>query len=75
VDTAHTPQARVVEIEPFSAAYFAVLAKLPELKPYWSAFEAVVVAGRQVSIRVAAGGRSTLMPGEIDALVASFRTQ
>ena len=73
IDAGHTAQARVVHLEPFSAAYFAVLAKLPELKPYWSAFDAVTVAGRQVSIRVGPGGLAAMKAPEIDTLVRDFR--
>ena len=74
-DLGHTPKATVVDLEPFSPAYFDVLAKLPELTPYWSAFESVVVAGRQVSIRLASGGRSTLTAQEVVAVARDFRTQ
>lgn len=72
-DTAHTDQSRVVAVEPFSEASFKLLEKLPELTPYLSAFEAVIVRGRDVSIRVAPGGRSTLTTGELGALVRDFR--
>jgi Ca-activated chloride channel homolog len=72
-DVQHTPKAAVLDLEPFSAAYFEVLAKLPELTPYWSAFDKVVVAGRQMSIRLAAGGRSTLAVQELRTLVRDFR--
>jgi hypothetical protein len=74
-DVRHTPKATVVDLEPFSAAYFEVLAKLPELTPYWSAFETVIVAGRQVSIKLVSGGRSTLTAQELAALVRDFREQ
>jgi len=74
-DVRHTPKATVVGLEPFSAAYFEVLAKLPELTPYWSAFETVIVAGRQVSIKLVSGGRSTLTAQELAALVSDFREQ
>jgi Ca-activated chloride channel family protein len=72
-DTAHSDQSRVVAVEPFSQASFKLLEKLPELTPYLSAFEAVIVRGRDVSIRVAPGGRSTLTAGELDALARDFR--
>jgi Ca-activated chloride channel family protein len=75
VDGGHTAQAQVIALEPFSQAYFAVLARLPELTPYWSGFEAVTVAGSQVSIRVAPGGRSTLAAGELETLVRNFRAR
>ena len=73
IDAGHTAQARVVHLESFSAAYFALLAKLPELTPYWSAFDAVTVAGRQVSIRVGPGGLPAMTAPEVDALVRDFR--
>jgi hypothetical protein len=72
-DTAHNAQSRVVSVEPFSAAYFKLLEKLPELTPYLSAFDTVIVRGRDVSIRVAAGGSSTLAATELDTLVRDFR--
>jgi Ca-activated chloride channel family protein len=75
VDSGHEARATVVAIEPFSRAYFDVLAKLPELTPYWTAFDAVTVAGRRVSIRVAAGGRPSLSAEEVGQLVRDFRGQ
>jgi hypothetical protein len=59
--------------EPFSAAYFKLLEKLPEVTPYLSAFDTVIVRGRDVSIRVAAGGRSTLAAIDLDTMVRDFR--
>jgi hypothetical protein len=73
VDRGHKADARVTHIEPFSRAYFDLLASLPELKAYAAAFDAVTVAGGRVSIRIAPGGRSTLNASERDALVADFR--
>ena len=75
IDTAHDAQGRVVSVEPFSAASFALLKQLPELTPYLSAFEAVIVRGRDVSIRVSAGGRATLTAGELDTLARDFRAR
>jgi Ca-activated chloride channel homolog len=73
VDAAHQASAETLHVEPFSRAYFDILAKLPELAPYWKAFDAVTVAGARTSIRVAAGGRASLPAGELDALVRAFR--
>ena len=73
VDVAHAGTARVVEIAPFSAAYFAVLSRLPELRPYWTTFESVTVAGGRVSIRVAPAGRTTLDDQALRALTSDFR--
>ena len=72
-DAAHTANARIVHLSPFSRAYFDVLTRLPELGPYWSTFEAVTVAGGRVSIRVSPGGGSTLAGAELERLVAEFR--
>jgi Ca-activated chloride channel homolog len=72
-DTAHDDRSRVVAVEPFSEVSFKLLQKLPELTPYLSAFDAVIVRGREVSIRVAPGGRTTLTAAELDALVRDFR--
>ena len=73
VDVAHTAQMLVVHVEPFSKAYFDVLARLPELKAYWTTFDVVTVAGRQTSIKLAPGGRATLTASELEALVRGFR--
>ena len=72
-DRGHKAGARVVHIEPFSRAYFDLLASLPELKAYATGFEAVIVAGTRVSIRMAPGGRPALTAAERRAIVADFR--
>jgi Ca-activated chloride channel family protein len=74
VDASHRASAETLHVEPFSRAYFDILAKLPELAPYWKAFDTVTVAGARTSIRVAPGGRASLSAGEVDALVRGFRT-
>jgi hypothetical protein len=57
----------------FSPAYFALVRSLPELAPYLSAGEDLVVAGRSGSIRVAPHGIETWGPGQLAALVQNFR--
>ncbi|HSL70653.1 MAG TPA: VIT domain-containing protein [Longimicrobiales bacterium] len=64
---------RVVVLEPFSAAYFAVLRRLPELEPYWQELGEVLVAGKRVSVQVSSGGVSRLTDAELARLVADFR--
>jgi hypothetical protein len=46
---------------------------LPELTPYLSAGEEVLVAGRRGSIRIAHQGVESWKPGELAALVRNFR--
>ena len=64
---------RTVTVAPFSDAYFALLRSLPELTPAVSLTPGVLVAGRQVNVKIAAGGTETWRPGELDRLVADFR--
>ncbi|MBI4421841.1 MAG: VWA domain-containing protein [Gemmatimonadetes bacterium] len=64
---------RTVTLEPYGAAYFRLLAALPELKPYFSAFERVVVAGSRVRIGVGAGGLEQISAAELDRVVREFR--
>jgi Ca-activated chloride channel family protein len=70
-DLRHADSLRVVTIAPFSPAYFALLRQLPELQPIVQRFERVQVAGRAVTIRFDAGGK-TSEAGVAD-LVARFR--
>jgi Ca-activated chloride channel homolog len=72
-DLAHRDSLPVVGVAPFSDAYFALLRALPELGPAASIGQ-VLVAGRRVSIKIAAGGKETWRPGELDALLRDFRS-
>ncbi len=72
-DLAHSDSVRTVAVAPYGEAYFALLRALPELEPYFSALEQVVVHGRQVSIRVVDGGEDTITDAELARLVRDFR--
>jgi Ca-activated chloride channel family protein len=72
-DLLHADSLRVVTIEPFSRAYFALLASAPELRTWLSEFDRVLVAGRRASIRVAPGGTRELSSSQLDQLVREFR--
>lgn len=65
---------RVVTVEPFSEAYFALLRALPEVTPAAALTPAVLVAGARTSIKIQAGGRTTWQPGELERIVREFRT-
>jgi Ca-activated chloride channel homolog len=71
-DAAHGTQ-RVVAIEPFSDAYFALVRALPELVPVLRELDPVLVAGQHASIRVAAGGARSLDELALRRLVQEFR--
>jgi hypothetical protein len=72
-DSRASGNAAIVSIEPYSAAYFALLRSLPELTAVLRELDTVLVTGGRVSIRVAAGGRSALSAAEAARLAADFR--
>jgi hypothetical protein len=72
-DIGNADRIPVTAVAAFSPAYFALVRMLPELAPYLSAGENVLVAGRRSSIRIAQRGIETWQPGELAALVRNFR--
>jgi hypothetical protein len=72
-DAGHRDGLRVLDVEPYSEAYFRILDALPELKPYGSAFEQVSVAGARVAVRFQTGGARSLAETDISILVREFR--
>ena len=71
-DLGHGDSLRVVSIAPYSAAYFALLKALPDLREA-AALERVLVAGRRASIKIDAHGKTRWNPGELERLVREFR--
>src|SRR3989454_1003457 len=72
-DIAHGDSLRVVRVGAFSEAYFELLRALPELVQPATLEPAVLVAGRRVSIKIEAGGKTTWTDGELERLVWGFR--
>jgi Ca-activated chloride channel family protein len=72
-DRSQSDTVHVVTVEPYGDAYFRLLKALPELKPYWTAFEQVLVQGRGISIVVHAHGAATLSDARITEVVTAFR--
>src|SRR5947207_10508197 len=73
IDIAHGDSLRVVRVAAFSEAYFALLHAIPELVPAATLEPAVVVAGRRVSVKIEADGKTTWTDGELERLVREFR--
>jgi Ca-activated chloride channel family protein len=73
-DAALKKNLAVVEVEPYSSAYFTVLRALPELEAVWKAMPASVTAGKRVAIGVKAGGKKQLSRAELASLVQRFRS-
>ena len=72
-DIGNADRIPITAVAAFSPAYFALVRMLPELAPYLSAGEDVLVAGRRGSIRIAQQGIESWKPGELAALVRNFR--
>jgi Ca-activated chloride channel homolog len=64
---------RVISIEAFSAAYFAVLRALPELRDAALLGHDVLIAGKRVSVRVQRAGQATIAPSDVMQLQRDFR--
>jgi len=63
---------RVVQVRAYSAAYFALLGRLPVLKDVFALGEALSVQGTGVRIVLDPAGVSTLAPGALDAIVRDW---
>ena len=63
----------VIRVRAFSAAYFAVLAALPELEPVLSGLSDVLVAGAEASVAVGDEGVEEISTSELRKLVSGFR--
>ncbi len=74
-DLAHQDSVRIVEISPFSDAYFRAVRAMPELTPFLAAGDRVLIAGRRVSIRITPGAKDSFSAGELQNLVRDFRGQ
>ena len=72
-DIGHTDRIPVTVVAAYGRAYFELVRMLPEIAPYLSVGEQVVVAGRGRSIRFAPQGVASWKPGELATLVRHFR--
>jgi Ca-activated chloride channel family protein len=74
-DATHTDSLQIVNVAPFSPAWFALARALPEVVPWFAAGDEVLVAGRKVSIKVTAAGATSWSTGRLEQLVKDFRGQ
>ncbi len=72
-DASQRDSLKVVEVAPFSDAYFALVRALPEIAPCLGVGEQVIVAGRRASVKITATGLVAWEPGRLEALVRAFR--
>lgn len=72
-DARHDAKRRVLKVEPFGEAYFALLRELPELALVYRELGTGLVAGERVSIEVVGGGVRTLDADGLRRAVTEFR--
>ena len=72
-DVGHADRISITEIAAYSQAYFDLVRQLPEVAPYLSIGDTVVIAGRRESVRIAPSGIEVWRPGQLGALVRNFR--
>jgi Ca-activated chloride channel homolog len=72
-DLAHADRITVTAIAAYSKAYFEMVRLLPEVAPYLSVGDEIVIAGRGGSIRIGAMGIEVWRPGQLADLVRNFR--
>ncbi len=71
-DVGHSDSLRVVDVAPFSAAYFELIRARPALREALAAGESVLLAGRRVSLRVRDGGTAAWGAGALNRFLTEF---
>ena len=74
-DVAHVDSLTVTEVAAYSDAYFALARAMPELARYLAVGDAVLIAGRQGSIKISPSGLQAWQPGQLQRVVRSYRGQ
>jgi Ca-activated chloride channel family protein len=72
-DVGHRDSLPVVEIELYSPTYFDLLQALPELEQWFKAFDSVLVAGAETSIKTVASKAPAIRGRALERLVREFR--
>jgi hypothetical protein len=67
-DARFTTAMRVVRVRPFSALYFELLRRMPDLQEVFALGDRVIVAGRTVAIELAADGAERVDAAQLAAL-------
>ncbi len=72
-DAGYRPTVEVVEVAAYSDAYFGLVRAIPELIPYLTVGDTVMVAGKDITIKISATGETTMSPGRISETARRFR--
>jgi Ca-activated chloride channel family protein len=71
-DTRYQTSMRTTEIKPFSAAYFDLLARLPELRGALALGAHIIVVGKDRAIAIADSGVTQLSAADMNAIVNAW---
>lgn len=72
-DVSFRDDARVVEVQVYSAAWFDLVRTLPELEPVLRTQENVAIGGREIGLRVGTEGAERFEVAELEQIVHAFR--
>jgi Ca-activated chloride channel family protein len=72
-DVAHADRITVTAVVAYSKAYFELVRQLPEVAPYLSVGDEVLIAGRRASVRVGGSGVEVWQSGQLAEVVRNFR--
>ena len=72
-DVTQADRITVTDVAAYSKAYFELVRQLPEVAPYLSVGDEVLIAGRRASVRVGGSGVKVWQPGQLAEVVRNFR--
>jgi hypothetical protein len=72
-DLGHSDRITITAIAAYSKAYFELVRLLPEVVPYLSIGDEIVIAGREGSVRIGTAGIREWRPGQLADVVRTFR--
>jgi Ca-activated chloride channel family protein len=72
-DVGHADRITVTAVVAYSRAYFELVRQLPEIAPYLTVGDEVLIAGRRGSVRVGGSGIDGWQPGQLAEVVRNFR--
>jgi Ca-activated chloride channel family protein len=72
-DIGHTDRITITEVEQYSRAYFELVRQLPELVPYLTVGDEILITGKHCSIRLSRQGIQGWQPGQLATLARNFR--
>jgi Ca-activated chloride channel family protein len=67
-DISYKPETKIVKIKPYTAAYFAVLDAIPDLRVAFAVGDKVLVSGKRIAVEVSPDGADTLGAAELRSL-------